>query len=44
MLVGLTLVRPRRDKTPVPPSLPSGVKPFILDQDIDHKTQRVDSD
>jgi hypothetical protein len=44
MLAGLALVTPRRDKIPVPPSLPSGVKPFLPEQKSDHDNRKIDSD
>jgi len=44
MLVGLTLVRPRRNKTPVTPSLPSGVKPFLPKQGHHRQNKQLDSD
>jgi hypothetical protein len=44
MLVGLTLVRPRRNKTPVTPSLPSGVKPFLPKQGNHPQNKQLDSD
>ena len=44
MLVGLTLVRPRRNKTPVTPSLPSGVKPFLPKHGHHRHNKQLDSD
>jgi len=44
MLVGLTLVRPRRNKTPVTPSLPSGVKPFLPKHGHHRQNMQLDSD